>query len=287
MPELPEVETIKRGLTRKILNKKIIVVEIKKPHLIKNKIEDFTKCLQNNAISNIDRRGKLLVCTLKNKDKFLLIHLKMTGQLIYQNKKPIIAGGHSFVGMDWHLPNKFSHIIITFNDKSQLFFNDARQFGYMHLVEKDELQQILSMYGIEPLSSSFTLSVFKEILNKKRSAIKIILMNQSLIAGIGNIYASEICFFAKVKPNRSAISLNETEIKNLYKGCKMILKKAVEKKGTTFSDYLDVDSKKGSFINFLKVYQKSGEECKRCKKGIIKKTKIGGRGTYYCDYCQY
>ena len=286
MPELPEVETIRRDLLSRIVDKKITSVEVRKPKLVKNRIKDFINVLRGNKISNIKRRGKLLVFVLKDK-KYLLIHLKMTGQLIFRQGKDIIGGGHAFSsGMDWKLPNKYSYIIFTFDDGSQLFFNDMRGFGYLKIVGENELQEILGEYGIEPLTEDFALGNFKNILIKHRTAIKALLMDQKLIAGLGNIYASEVCFFAEVNPGLPANSLTEKQIKDLYQGCETILRKAVEKRGTTTSDYVDAAGRQGSFAKFLQVYGRTGKKCYRCKKGIIVKTEINNRGTYYCDHCQ-
>ena len=287
MPELPEVETIRRELVSRIVNKKIASVEVKKPNLVKNRLKDFISFLEGNKINDIKRRGKLLVFVLKNK-KHLLIHLKMTGQLIFRQGKTIIGGGHPFpVNKDWQLPNKYSHIIFTFSNGSQLFFNDMRQFGYLKIVEENEFLKILDDYGIEPLTADFTLRNFKDILSKSRTAIKALLMDQKKIAGLGNIYASEVCFFAKVEPLRPANTLNEKEIRDLYRGCELILKKAIAKRGTTFNNYVDASNKQGNFSQLLQVYGRAGEKCRRCKKGIIVKIKINNRSTYYCNYCQH
>ncbi|MFH1657526.1 MAG: bifunctional DNA-formamidopyrimidine glycosylase/DNA-(apurinic or apyrimidinic site) lyase [bacterium] len=286
MPELPEVETVRRDLALRIVGKKISEVEVRSPKLVRNKLKDFVSALQGNEIKEIKRRAKLLVLELKQ--GYLLIHLKMTGQLIYRKNKEIIAGGHSFSEKsDWQLPNKYSHLIFTFIDGSQLFFNDLRQFGYLQLVEKKELEKILKAYGIEPLTEDFTFKNFKEALGRRKTAVKIVLMDQSLIAGLGNIYASEICFFAEVRPNRPVDSLTEKEIKDLYRGCKIILRKAIAKRGTTSNNYVDASGQPGNFAGFLKVYQRDGEKCQRCKNGIIKKKVIGGRGSFYCDKCQF
>ncbi len=299
MPELPEVETIRKDLSRKIINKKIKDVVVKKPRLIKGSKKKFINVLKESAFKKIDRWGKLLIIHLK-KDGFLLIHLKMTGQLIYQKDKHVIAGGHGQLKID-ELPNKFSHIIFTFSDKSQLFFNDMRQFGYMKIVDKQELEKVLANYGVEPLDKNFTLKTFKKVLQNPttlklrrtspaikfwKTNIKSLLLNQKLIAGIGNIYADEICFYAKVKPSRKVSTLNEEEIRKLYQGSKQILKTAIKKRGTTFNNYRDTGGNKGSFISFLKVYGRAKEKCKRCQIGVIKKIKQGGRGTHYCDKCQ-
>lgn len=279
MPELPEVETIRRDLLRRVINKKIIGVEVKKVKLIRGRTDIFINTLKGNSFKKIKRRAKLLVFELKK--EYLLIHLKMTGQLVYQKEKKIIAGGHTYSGQQ--LPNKYSHIIFTFADSSRLFFNDIRQFGYMQLVEKKELERILNVYGPEPLTKEFTLKRFKEILDQRQTAIKAVLMDQSLIAGLGNIYASEVCFFAKVKPDRPVKTLTEKEIKDLHQGCEVILRQAIAKRGTTANNYVDAFGQPGNFINFLKVYQR--EKCQSCA-SVIKKKTIAGRSSFYCPQCQ-
>jgi formamidopyrimidine-DNA glycosylase len=285
MPELPEVETIKNDLKRKILNKKIDIVSVKKKKLIRGDYGDFIKTLKNSSIKDIDRRGKLLIFKIGNRNYFMLVHLKMTGQLVYSSKGKITAGGHGFPKID-SLPNKYSHVIFDFKDGSQLFFNDMRQFGYLNVVDEKEKQKILSGYGIEPLSTSFTLPKFKEVLQKEKSNIKSLLLNQNLVAGIGNIYADEICFRAKVLPHRQAGTLTDKEIKNVFNSCNVIIRKAIEKRGTTFSDYVDADGNKGGFVKFLKIYQREDKKCLVCQKKKIKKVKIAGRGTRYCPRCQ-
>jgi len=284
MPELPEVETIRRDLSRKIIGKKIKNVVVKKPRLIKSSTKKFVGALKNNVIKKIDRRGKLLIVHL-GKDGFLLIHLKMTGQLIYKKGAKIVGGGHGELEGK-KLPGKHTHIIFEFSDKSKLFFNDLRQFGYMKIVDKKELKEILTGFGVEPLNCDFTLNKFREILKNKKTSIKQLLMNQKFIAGIGNIYADETCFLAKIKPTRKVATLTGNEIKSLFNSIKKVLKLAIKKRGTTFNNYRDADGNQGNFVKFLKVYGRQGELCKRCKNGKITKIKSGGRGTHYCSYCQ-
>ena len=285
MPELPEVETIRRGLNNQIAGLRIKSVQVKKARLVKGSVKKFIAVLTGNVFLEFNRRGKLLIAALKS-GQFLLIHLKMTGQLIYQHGRQLIAGGHSFVGMDWRLPSRHTHIIISFRDGSRLFFNDLRQFGYMKIVSKIELEKELKKFGIEPLTAGFSLKNFVEIFANKKTTVKALLLNQKLIAGLGNIYADEVCFYAKVKPGRRVYSLTEGEIKKLYQGCRVILAKAVKARGTTFSDYVDADGRQGGFIKFLKVYGRKGEKCRRCRRGVIVKIKQGGRGTHYCPVCQ-
>ncbi|PLX25787.1 DNA-formamidopyrimidine glycosylase [Candidatus Parcubacteria bacterium] len=283
MPELPEVETIRRGLQTAILNKKITDLQVKKHKLVKNKSSYFVDILKNSSIVDIDRVGKLLIFSLADKEHFLLVHLKMTGQLIYQSGGDIVAGGHN-LGFEEGLPNKYSHIIFYFQDGSNLFFNDMRQFGYMELVKDKD--KVIKRFGIEPGKNDFTLAAFKKIFKNRKITLKQILLNQQLVSGIGNIYADEICFRAQVLPSRPADKLNDDDIKRLFTATKYIIKKAVEKRGTTFSDYRDTSGKEGNFVKYLKVYGRAGKKCLRCGLENIKKVKLGGRGTHFCPHCQ-
>ncbi|MFA6551588.1 MAG: bifunctional DNA-formamidopyrimidine glycosylase/DNA-(apurinic or apyrimidinic site) lyase [Patescibacteria group bacterium] len=285
MPELPEVETIRRDLEAKIKNKEIVGIAVKKPSVVRGAYKKLIAAMDGQAITAINRRGKLLIAVLRD-DRFLLIHLKMTGQLIYEYKQEIIAGGHSFAKTDLDLPGKHTHVIISFRDGSHLYFNDLRQFGYMKIVDKKGLEEELAKFGIEPLTADFTLANFKKIFARRKTSVKALLLNQKLIAGIGNIYADEICFYAGIRPSRTAPTLNNAEIKKLYQGCKIILQKAIKARGTTFNTFRDADGNKGGFIKFLKVYGRKGERCKRCRAGVIIKIKQGGRGTHYCPECQ-
>jgi formamidopyrimidine-DNA glycosylase len=284
MPELPEVETIKKGLTQKILGLKIKEVKVLNQKIVRNGLENFYETLKDNKIKTIGRIGKLLIIGLEEKN-FLLIHLGMTGQLVYIDQKNIIAGGHN-VPQRGGLPNKWTRVILKFNNNVNLFYNDVRQFGYLKLVEAEELDKIKKRYGIEPLTKNFHWDDFKKIFWKRKTKIKNILLNQSLIAGIGNIYADEILFAAGIHPQRAANTLREEEIKNIFKATEVVLKKSIEHRGTTFSDYVDASGNQGGFVKFLKVYGRTGKKCLKCKQGIITKIKIAGRGTSFCPSCQ-
>jgi len=286
MPELPEVETIRIGLKAKIIGKKIVEIKVGLKKQIKSDFKEFILNLKGNHIVDIERIGKLLVFKLYKGDKFLLVHLKMTGQLIYRKGKKMVAGGHRISETDLVLPNKFSHIIFTFSDRSNLFFNDQRQFGYMKLVKEKETKQIIYGYGVEPLSAEFNLAAFKKIIKGRTTNIKALILNQKKIAGIGNIYADEALFVAGIYPGRQAGTLTEPEIKNLRRAIIQVLKKSLKYGGTTFSNFLDCNGAKGNFIDFLKVYGRIGKPCFKCRGGIIRKEKIAGRGTSYCDKCQ-
>ncbi len=286
MPELPEVETIRRDLNHVLTSKKIVDVVIVDKKPIQSRKEIFAKSLKGRSIKNIDRIGKLLMFELSDKN-FLLVHLKMTGQLIYRFDHKIIEGGHNLpVFKESDLPTKYTWVIWKFNDGSKLYFNDMRKFGYLKIVDKKEKEKIVAKYGIEPLTKNFTLANFKKVLDKRKTSIKSVLLNQALVAGIGNIYADEICFAAGIRPDQSVAKMSKAEIKKIFTASEAVLKKAIVHKGTTFKDYVNAHGGKGNFSDYLKVYKRVGQKCLRCKKGIIISKKIGGRSSHYCPVCQ-
>jgi formamidopyrimidine-DNA glycosylase len=284
MPELPEVETIRRDLAKKILHKKITRIEVRKARLIKSGAGEFEKAVTGNRFKSINRIGKLLYLEL-SKDRWLLIHLKMTGQLIYQQGKKIIAGGHSYSSMSLDLPGKHTYVIFTFAGGGKLFFNDMRTFGYLQLVDEKQLEKIKNNFGIEPLQENFNLKNFQKALDKRKTSIKAILLNQKIFAGIGNIYADEICFYAKVKPSRPVTSLTAIEIKKIWRGANVIIKKSIRERGTTFNTFRDGEGNVGNFTRHLQVFHRNGRPCRHCG-AVIKKTRVAGRGTHFCPHCQ-
>ncbi|MBU4332446.1 bifunctional DNA-formamidopyrimidine glycosylase/DNA-(apurinic or apyrimidinic site) lyase [Patescibacteria group bacterium] len=287
MPELPEVETIARDLNKKIKGKKFKSVEVRGAKLVKLSIKQFQREVTSQKVKQVGRRAKLILIELDS-NKVLLIHLKLTGQLIFRDKfGKLTAGGHPVPRGLVNLPNKFTHIIFKFSDGSHLFFNDLRKFGWMNIMSKSEVKSFLdSEFGIEPLNKGFTLEKFKQILAQKgRQNIKKVLMDQKNIAGIGNIYADEACFYAGIRPTRLVRTLKHEEIKKLEQGIKKILKAAVALRGTSVDTYVDASGRQGGYTSHLKVYGRGGERCKRCG-GTIKKIKLNGRGTHFCSECQ-
>lgn len=272
MPELPEVETIRRDLLKKIINKKIVAVEICDKKIAKPDSRTLRKALLENQFTAIERIGKLLIFHLK-RGKFLLAHLKLTGQLVYS---PL------------EVPQKFNKAIVYFSGQSRLYFNDLRKFGWLKIADKAEKEKIIKeSFGPDAISKDFNFSYFKnQLVRRKKSRIKVILLNQKIAAGVGNIYADESLFEAGLKPVRKIESLKTAEIKRLFAAIKKILKKAVKLRGTSIKDYVDAKGRPGYFAKYLKVYQREGKKCLRCKKGTIKKIRENGRGTRFCDYCQ-
>ena len=289
MPELPEVETVRRDLDAAVTKKKIQVVEILSRTTIKNQPADFLRFLKHAKFIAVERIGKLLIFSLSDKKHWLLIHLKMTGQLIYQDGKKVLAGGHILGGKNGafggNLPGKATRFYLELADKSKLFFNDQRNFGYAKIVDADELEIIKAKYGIEPLQANFILKSFAAIFAGRNKNVKALLLDQNLIAGIGNIYADETLFAAGILPARIAKSLTPAEIKKLFAAIKTIIAKAIKNRGTTFSDYIDAHGHRGGFSKFLQVYGRAKEKCYKCGT-ILKKAKIAGRGTVFCEKCQ-
>ncbi len=284
MPELPEVETIRRDLVKQVISKKIKKVTINKSRLVKNPDSFFIKNLQGNSIIKIERVGKLLIFVLKNK-LYLLVHLKMTGQLIYIKKNNKTIGGHSYTSDKMDYPNQYTYIVIEFVDKSSLYFNDIRTFGYMQIVNAKELELIKERFGIEPLTKNFTISQWEKLFKNRKTNLKALLLNQQLIAGIGNIYADEICFAARIRPTRTVNKLTHQEIRELFKQTKKVIRQAIAKRGTTFNNYVDTFGRTGNFVKHLHVYGRAKAKCKICKTAI-KKIKLAGRGTHFCPHCQ-
>ena len=296
MPELPEVETIRRDLAAAIAGRKIAAVDILSPKTASHAAVLFKKELTGRKIDDIGRRGKLLIFRLSPakgkaapfKFEYLLIHLKMTGQLIYLDKNNRVAGGHSLNTKEETkiLPHKHTRAIIGMDKGGQLFFNDMRKFGYLKLASQSELDRLLKEnYGPEPLTPAFTFPAFQAALSRTNVKIKAALLNQKLIAGLGNIYVDEVLWEARIRPERPTKSVKPAELKKLYDAINRIIKLAIKHRGTTFSDYVDSQGRQGNFSRFLKVYGRGGEQCPNCS-NPLKKAKIGGRGTHYCPICQ-
>lgn len=285
MPELPEVETIRRDLEKMIKGKKITQVQVLAKKIVQP--NDFSKIVKGKKIITVARRAKLLMFELSDNWQ-MLVHLKMTGQLIYRLKSGGVAavGGHPIALGLQVLPNKFTRVIFILNDKSSLFFNDIRKFGYLKVVKNLEAEKIKTQYGIEPLTRDFTLKKFSEVLTKRpKMKIKQFLLAQELVAGLGNIYSDEACFYAGLQPTRLVGSLRAEEIKKLFFAITKVLKKSLKYRGTSSENYVDASGRAGGFVPYLMVYGRAGEKCKKCGANLIK-IKLGGRTSVYCPRCQ-
>ena len=291
MPELPEVETIVRGLKKRILNLKIENVWSDSKKIIKKpkQFNLFKKELKGKIIKGIRRRGKNILIDLSD-NKVLLIHQKISGHLLYGKWKKEKEKWISEIqgGLFDDFWNNFLHLIIFFDDGRQLALSDLRKFSKIELWDKKKLEEskYLQSLGAEPLERGFTFKKFKESLNKRRSGkIKQILMDQKIIVGIGNIYANEILWKSKVNPFKDLNELKEKDLKEIYKNIKIILKEAIKLKGSSVSDFRQISGEKGRFDDLLKVYRKEGKECPICK-NKIKRDKISERSTFFCPECQ-
>ena len=271
MPELPEVETVRKKLLTKLKNKKIKSVNIIYPNIFFGQdIEKIKENIKNQTINDIKRKGKWLIFELD--DYYLLSHLRMEGKYLYRNIGEKIE--------------KHEHVIFNINDEFELRYKDTRKFGRMYLVDKTKINESpLKDVGPDPWDEKLTINYLKEKYNNKKIPIKTALLDQSIIAGIGNIYADEILFLSKIHPLRKCGSLNNKELESIIENTKKVLEKAIEEGGTTIRSYTSEEGVTGLFQNELYVHQREKEECRICKT-IIKKIRVGQRGTYYCEKCQ-
>lgn len=292
MPELPEVETTVSDLKKtqpSIIGAGFVSVWTDFPQIIKipKNFGQFKKEIKGKKIKNIWRRGKNIIFDL-NKNHSLLIHQKLTGHLLFNRWdfkngfwKPKTKGPLE------DKINSYIHLLFTLDNGWMLALSDLRKFAKVELWKSDQLlkSKEFENLGPEPLEKDFTFEKFKEILRKARGKIKQVLMDQTVIAGIGNIYSDEILWQAKIHPLRDAPSLDEVQLKEIYQAMKKILVQAIEVGGESFSDFRRISGKKGGFDSLRKVYQREGERCWRCKT-IIKRLKIAGRSAHFCPNCQ-
>jgi len=272
MPELPEVETVVRQLQKKVAGK-----VIKKAEAYDKIVDPRIGGLSSISIAAVQRRAKYIIVELSN-GQYLLTHLGMTGHFHFMDSE----GKNNPNKINSNNHERFMVAKFQFSDGSVLTHNSIRKFGHMKLATKKQLEALSAKHGPEPLEKSFTLQIFQETLAKKsRANIKTTLMDPSIIAGIGNIYAQEALYFAGISPFRQAGSLSEKEAKALYTEIRRILQQAIKHHGSTVDNYSNLEGS-GGFQNYLAVYQKE-----KCEKGhSLQKTTIGGRGTSYCSTCQ-
>jgi len=273
MPELPEVETIKRSLEPLVKNRTITGVDVYYGGIIKYPgPADFCGQLKGKIIREVGRRGKYLLFELSD-DYTLVIHLRMTGQLIASKPGVSLA--------------KHTHLVFRLSGGQELRFVDIRKFGLIYLIKKEERARIKGLYtlGPEPLDEGFTLALFEETVGKAKGGLKAFLLNQTRVAGIGNIYADEILFESGLHPVRKVESLKKEEIKRLYEAIRKKLGEGVEFRGTSFRDYVDGKGEKGGFQERLKVYDRGNQPCARCGQPLVK-TAAASRGTVFCPRCQ-
>lgn len=286
MPELPEVETVKLGLRRLL------------PSLVVAKVEhDWLKSFPNDqslvdefllgaTVMDVRRRAKVLMIDLST-EYSLVTHLKMTGQLVFRGRESFGAG-HPTDSLIGKLPDKSTRVSITFKNGEKLFFNDQRKFGWMRLMPTIEIPNIdfMRKVGPEPLELEFSANDFvKALLKRKNSNIKAVLIDQTIIAGVGNIYADESLFAAKIHPSSPVGAIPIRRLKILYKELRAVLFLSIQKGGSTDRNYVDAEGRRGSYIDFSLVFRKENQPCQYCGHEIIK-IRVAGRGTHICTHCQ-
>lgn len=286
MPELPEVEVVRQGLEACLLHAQIVALEVYTPHIASPAPETWTETLTGQTITTLERRAKYLILRL-NRD-CLLIHLRMTGQILLQQSQTetLMLPFTYYNRPVLQLPDKHTHLRISFSGGIQLFFRDIRKFGRVEKLSAAQLSSHprLLKLGIEPLGPEYTWPRFRSLLQGQRT-IKAFLLDQSRIAGIGNIYADEALFLARIQPERAVASLKPAEAQRLYAAIPQVLKKAIASGGTTLKDYLHPDGQGGGHQEELQVYGRAKAPCLRCGKTLEKKV-IAQRGTHFCPHCQ-
>lgn len=296
MPELPEVETIRRGLEKYVVGHAIDSVEVRKPKIFQGKVEDIIGA----KVVEVERFGKGLVIKLSN-GKSLAIHIKLTGQLIFRDQE---LGIRNQTGRE-EVPNKFTHVVFHLDEKpsraksrdnfshkgATLYYNDIRQFGWIKVIKSEDLKELSFFKELGPEiplvagPTKLTEKDFIKILSKYKTAVKPLIMDQTKMAGIGNIYANDSLYLAKIDPRRPANNLSTEEATTLFKSILNVLKKGLQEGGASELTFVNVLGEKGNYQNHSLVYGKAGQICSRDGNKIQKIT-LGGRGTFFCPVCQ-
>jgi formamidopyrimidine-DNA glycosylase len=291
MPELPEVETLVKGLQKNVVGQKIAGVAVRWAKSVGGAPAIFKQEVEGASMTSVERRGKVIIVHLDNA-KAMLIHLKLTGQLIFEDKFGLRHhGGHSQKAYDAPVPHKYTHIIFTFVSGAKLYFNDLRKFGWIKVADKEDAKGLLAKVtqeiGSDPLSRDFNVREFiKKAQRRAKSDIYSVLLDQKIMAGLGNIYVNETLWSAKINPQTKAGSLSGAEYRKIVTAARAILKEAIKYGGTSDNTYLKLDGSKGTYGQYLKVYHREGEKCPRHDGGVIKRVKKGGRSTFFCPVCQ-
>ena len=286
MPELPEIEIVKRSLVKSVKNAKIIGIKIKNRRLRYRIPNTFSKDLLNEKIIDISRRSKYLIFKLEK--KILLVHLGMSGKFLLKTKRDKELFKTSFY-YDLNIPKKHNHIYFILNNNLILIYNDVRRFGFLKIFKTKNLSKVifLTKLGVEPLSKKFSKKYFSTFVKKRKKNIKNLLMDQTFISGLGNIYVNEALFMSKIHPSKKSSKLNKSEIENLVINIKKILKFSISKGGASIKNFKDTMDKSGKFQQFFYVYNKENKNCSRIScKGKIKRIIISSRSSFYCNKCQ-
>lgn len=287
MPELPEVETVRKGLANLIVGKKIASVWHDWPRSFPNSKQDVKEFLVGAKILEIKRRAKVLLIELDSKYS-LVIHLKMTGQMVYRADEVRFGAGHPSDSLVGELPDKSTRVVFDFVDGSKLFFNDQRKFGWVKLYPTIEVPNIefMKKVGPEPLGADFTSEKFKNRIKRRlNTTIKAALLDQSVIAGVGNIYADESLWGAKIHPATLVKNISDSKSNTLFTELRYVLELAIEKGGSTDKNYVNAEGRRGSYMDFARVFRREKLPCPRCGT-TIEKSRVASRGTHICPECQ-
>lgn len=287
MPELPEVETVRRGLNQLIVGKRVARVSHDTPKSFPNAETQVSQFLIGSTIVAIRRRAKVLLVDLST-EHTLVIHLKMTGQLVYRGAEAFGAG-HPSDSLIGELPDRSTRVIITFYDDSTLYFNDQRKFGWVKLYPTIEVPNIdfMKRVGPEPLEGNLSHTDFVQRMRRRNgTTVKAALLDQTVIAGIGNIYADEGLWGARVHPATRVRDITDEQVSTLLDELRTVLTLSIDKGGSTDKNYVNAEGKRGSYIDFARVFRREGQPCQRHLDVLIGKSRVAGRGTHTCPVCQ-
>lgn len=287
MPELPEVETVKRGLDRLLPGHTVASVKFDSPKSFPNSPADVDQFLRGARVLGVRRRAKVLLIDLTS-GYTLVTHLKMTGQLVFDSPKEHFGAGHPNDSLVAHLPDKSTRVTLGFEDGSSLFFNDQRKFGWMRLLPTDTVTDLpfIAKLGPEPLEPGFTWQVLRERLKRRaRSNVKSALLDQTVLAGVGNIYADEALWGAKIHPSTLVGQVSARQIQRLHQELLAVLRLSIDQGGSSNHTYVDAEGNRGSYMKFANVFRRDGQPCPRCGTTIAK-LRVAGRGTHICPNCQ-
>ncbi|HTH71766.1 MAG TPA: bifunctional DNA-formamidopyrimidine glycosylase/DNA-(apurinic or apyrimidinic site) lyase [Candidatus Pristimantibacillus sp.] len=287
MPELPEVETVRMGLSALLPGRHVAKVEYDWAKSFPNSQTDVEQFLVGASVSGLRRRAKVLIIDLSS-GYSLVIHLKMTGQLVFRSPAANFGAGHPSDSLVGQLPDKSTRVTFTFEDDSKLFFNDQRKFGWVRLMPTVEVENLdfFKKVGPEPLAADFTAADFiVRLQRRKSSGIKAVLLDQTVVAGIGNIYADESLWAAKIHPETKVQAISNPKLTRLHEELRRIMHLSIEKGGSTDRNYVNHEGKRGSYLTFASVFRREGQPCPRCGTTIVK-TRVAGRGTHICPHCQ-
>ncbi len=294
MPELPEVETVRRGLDALVPGQRIRDVEHDWTKSFPNAQVDVQRYLIGAQVLRIRRRAKVLIVDLDTKYS-LIIHLKMTGQLVFigkteaaQTENVRFGAGHPTDSLVGSLPDNSTRVSLTFQSGDKLYFNDQRKFGWVKLMPTIEIPNIdfFRKVGPEPLEASFTEAVFRaQLARRKNSTIKAALLDQTVVAGVGNIYADESLWAARIHPATRVNEVSDDALDTLFSKLRLVLQKAIDAGGSTDKNYVNAEGKRGGYLSFAEVFRREGKACSRCG-SIIEKIRVAGRGTHICSECQ-